>query len=253
MKKFLSVCVVMMLPLLAFNQALYNKTYTFQDDCPMLTVLNDGNIIEGLILCDTRFRVVTDNVFSFTDGIRTVQTQYGQTPFADGDAAHAYLIGLQQACGCSGGGGGGGTVNAETDEVLELCDDNGAFLRRIANDGLGNITIVDTELDGTTAYATVGAVVTCSDVGCVVLGDNRSGQISGSTQSFAANSLNSLSLLVTAGTVDITYVDISGSPTTITVGSGFGETFTHPDKCKYLADAIFVDATLGTFKYNLIK
>lgn len=55
----------------------------------------------------------------------------------------------------SGGGGGGGGITAEADQLV-LYDDgtDTYFLRRYVKDDTGGgVSIVDTELDGTTAYA----------------------------------------------------------------------------------------------------
>ena len=48
-------------------------------------------------------------------------------------------------------------------EVVTFCDNNGAFLRHIIYDELGNVDIVyDTTVDGVTTYTPVGTVGTCS-------------------------------------------------------------------------------------------
>lgn len=67
----------------------------------------------------------------------------------------------------SNGGGGGGGTSAITDTgILVLCDDGQAeptpFLRQIVRNDLGAITVVDTELDGTTSYTPLGNVTLCA-------------------------------------------------------------------------------------------
>jgi hypothetical protein len=47
-------------------------------------------------------------------------------------------------------------------EYMTLCDDNGSFLRAFINDG-ENTTILDTTLNGTTAYTPVGTVKICTN------------------------------------------------------------------------------------------
>lgn len=59
------------------------------------------------------------------------------------------------------------------DEIL--CDTVGPFLRRYTMNDAGVVSIVNTTLDGTTAYVPVGAVAKCTEVndGYVVLCDNN--------------------------------------------------------------------------------
>ncbi len=60
----------------------------------------------------------------------------------------------------------GDTYTSIDNEVVTLCDDNGAFLRHITYDSGGTVqATVDTELDGLTDYTTVGTIKTCQPEG----------------------------------------------------------------------------------------
>lgn len=54
------------------------------------------------------------------------------------------------------------SCDAADHEFEVFCDDNGPFLRRYSTDANGNVVSKDTALNGTTAYAPVGTVKTCS-------------------------------------------------------------------------------------------
>lgn len=60
----------------------------------------------------------------------------------------------------------GDTYTSIDNEVITLCDDNGAFLRHITYDSGGTVqATVDTTLDGMTDYTTVGTIKTCQPEG----------------------------------------------------------------------------------------
>ena len=60
----------------------------------------------------------------------------------------------------------GDTFTSIDNEVVILCDDNGAFLRHITYDSGGTVqATVDTTLDGMTDYTTVGTIKTCQPEG----------------------------------------------------------------------------------------
>lgn len=97
------------------------------------------------VLCDTvgnflrRYSVTSAGVVAFTD-----TTMDGVTPYVP--------VGTVGTC-----------VTTIPDREFEvLCDTVGSFLRRYSVSSTGVVTIVNTTLDGTTAYVPVGAVGTCN-------------------------------------------------------------------------------------------
>lgn len=98
-------------------------------------------------------------------------------------------------------------------EVLCLCDDQGGgtiveFLRRLVVDAAGVVTLVDTELDGTTAYVVLGTVIKCSAGG--------GNQITAQDLCVNAESIETQEILVFSGSPTGTVFEYTLNPTVLT-------------------------------------
>lgn len=112
------------------------------------TAVNNRRDLFAQVLCDT----VGSFLRRFTMNDAGVVTATNTTL----DGVTAYVpVGAVGVCGL--------TVSNRRDTTTEvLCDNNGAFLRRYTINDAGVVTIINTLLDGTTAYVPVGTVKTCS-------------------------------------------------------------------------------------------
>lgn len=112
--------------------------------------------------------------------------------------------------------GSGGASSALPDsEYSILCDDNGKFLRRYTRDAAGVLTIVDTQLDGSTVYIPVGAVTVCAASNSVTV-SLVCGVVGG-----VSKPLIRRALVDSAGVETVTFLDVDGAlvtPTTWTPG-----------------------------------
>ncbi|MFF3665465.1 hypothetical protein [Microtetraspora malaysiensis] len=99
-------------------------------------------------------------------------------------------------------------------EVVELCDvDAGGavtqFLRRLTIDQAGQVTVVDTELDGTTPYAPTG------DVGLCATPELPNPEVDATIQ----RQTGAGAVAITAGARSVTIVVYTGAPT-VAIGGG---------------------------------
>lgn len=84
--------------------------------------------------------------------------------------------------------------------------------------------------------------------GCLNQNRAENQQVSGTTLTVSANTVNSLAVAVTSGSVTIT---ANGS--SVTYSSGQTVQWTAPNPCEYLTNTITIDATSGTALVATIK
>ncbi len=125
---------------------------------------------EVIVLCDDNAGTVTTFLRRFSvagDGVRSItDLTLDGLPYTPGGTVGACAVELTQAA-----------TNSRSDEVVVLCDvDPGGqvtrFMRRVSNDGLGNITIIDTTLDGQTAYVAGAGGNTVAACGGVMVSES---------------------------------------------------------------------------------
>lgn len=113
-------------------------------------------------------------------------------------------------------GTSGSVAGVRPDAEYEiLCDDSGAFLRRYTTED-GALVLVDTALDGTTAYTPVGTVRRCDQAAVSPVIDATLQRQTGAGTVTIPAGARSVTLVVYTGSPT---VEIGGAPA-VTVGPG---------------------------------
>lgn len=131
-------------------------------------------------------------------------------------------------------------------DPLLLCDSGVAFLRHVRYDGGGTpLAVIDTELDGTTAYAVTGTVGTCAPGATadalVSTGLNRLNAAGTFDVKATAPGLQSATVTVLTGTAQVTT-----SSGTVTIPAGLSLTWSVADTDDSSLSALSVTVTAGS-------
>lgn len=188
----------------------------------------------GLTQTDAEFLFLCDDNGTFlrriANGIIANFALDGVTPYTP--------VGSVVTCTSTSDAGCGGVL------TIELCDDNGRFLKHIVRDCEGAVAgTITTEIDGTTSYVTSGTVRQCESAFDTVSAQIRN--LSGGTWTIAdvTGGLISLAVVVVAGASD-NEIDVGDVPIT-NVPTGFGATWGVESDGQILDNANSIDPGTG--------